>query len=417
MRILVLAPRPPWPSIDGGRIAMARLSEGLARAGAEVRMLSLNPRKHRVDVDAPPLPFRAIDIDTSRIVGPMVGAIAHRRPYLIERFVSKSLARALREMLHTFDPDIVQIESPFLLPYVDVVRELSRARVVLRSLNVEFRIWETLADAERNPLRRFALRRVAASLRRYELATFDIIDALVPISRADANDFRTLGYTKPLHVSPCGLGAPDGAPAFSRPAPRTPSAAVPRGARDAGRLTAGAPSLDVGFIGSLDFRPNQEAVKWLIDELWPRVRNLVPDAHLSIAGSSPPDWLLQHTQTPGITILGRVEDAQEFMRSMSVIVAPLFAGGGMRIKVLEAMCLAKPIVATPLGAGGIDVTSDHDILIADDVQPFADSVVRLLRDRELAMRIGDAARDTVARLYDDDAIARDLLAFYRTISA
>ena len=100
---------------------------------------------------------------------------------------------------------------------------------------------------------------------------------------------------------------------------------------------------------------------------------------------------------------------------MSVMIAPLFAGGGMRIKVLEAMALAKPVVATTVGAGGIDAQHDCDIRIADDVESFAESVVLLLKDKATADRIGEAARATVAARYDSDTLARDLLAFYRSL--
>src|SRR5947208_5228409 len=113
MRILILTPRLPWPPIDGGRIAMARLAEGLTGAGAEVEILSLNPRKHRAAA-VPPIPTQAIDVDTSRILAP---AFTRGIPFLVARFVSADFRAALSTTLRRFAPDIVQIESPFLLPY------------------------------------------------------------------------------------------------------------------------------------------------------------------------------------------------------------------------------------------------------------------------------------------------------------
>jgi glycosyltransferase involved in cell wall biosynthesis len=376
VRILLLTPRLPWPPIDGGRIAMGRLAEGLAHAGADIEIVSLNPRKHRAEVVAAPVPVEAIDIDTSRIAWP--GAA----PFIVGRFISSEFREAIRGTLRRFRPDIVQIESPFLLPYIDVVRAESSARIALRSLNVEFRIWEGLAANERNPLRRFALRRVAASLRTYEVRHLNTPDAVIPISAGDAEDFRRLGCTRPMQVVPCGVALSD----VGSPEPGT-----------------------VGFIGSLDFRPNQDAVRWIIDELWPRV----PDARLFIAGSGAPAWL--RTLGRNIEFLGEVPDAQAFLRRMSIVIAPLFAGGGMRIKVLEAMALAKPIVATALGAGGIETENGRDILIADDVASFASSVTRLLRDPETASRIGNAARETVRDRYDNDTLARGLLRFYESL--
>jgi len=164
----------------------------------------------------------------------------------------------------------------------------------------------------------------------------------------------------------------------------------------------------VGFIGALDFRPNQDAVTWIVNELWPRVVKLAPEARISIAGSSPPKWLRDRVHA-------NIDNARAFMQRMSVIIAPLFAGGGMRIKVLEAMALGKPVVATTIGAGGIDAQHDRDILIADDVDSFANAIVRLLREPVTRARIGAAARATVAERYDSVTLARGLIRFYEDV--
>lgn len=387
MRILILTPRLPWPPVDGGRIAMARLGESLAAAGAEVEVLSLNPRKHRGSPAAAPLPLETIDVDTSAVVAPLARAWRRHLPYVVARFVSPAFERAVDAAVARFRPDVVQIESPFLMPYAARIA----APVALRALNVEFRIWEGLARNERNPLRRLALRRIGASLRAYEVQQLARVDAVVPISEEDAADFRALGGKDvPMFVAPCSMPLPE----LAGEEPERAS---------------------VGFIGSLDFRPNQAAVQWIVDELWPRVVQRAPEARLRIAGSSPPAWLARHARERGVELAANVADAQAFVRRLSVVIAPLFSGGGMRIKVLEAMALAKPIVATSLGAGGIDATHDRELLIAEEVDAFADAVVRLLRDRALAARIGASARARVAERYDGLTIARGLLAFYESL--
>jgi glycosyltransferase involved in cell wall biosynthesis len=370
---------------------MARLAQSLARSGAEVEVLSLNPRKHHAAVPAAPVPLQAVDIDTSRVLVPVLRAMTDDAPpYIVGRFVSREFRDVLRATLRRFRPDVVQIESPFLLPYAADVRAESRARIVLRSLNVEFRIWESLARNERNPLRRIAQRRIAASLRAYEVSHLDTPDAIVPISAADAEDFRLLGCTRPMHVAPCGVTLPDS----------------PHHSPEPWRA---------GFIGSLDFRPNQEAVEWIVGELWPRVMERKPMARLSIGGSSPPAWMRRRALGEGIEYHGSIDDAEAFLRRMSVVIAPLFAGGGMKIKVLEAMSLAKPVVATTLGARGIDVEHERNVVIADDAASFADGVVRLLDKPGDAARIGSAAQANVAGRYDNDAIARGLLEFYASL--
>lgn len=364
---------------------MARLAESMAARGAEVRVLSLNPRKHRADASLAPLPAEAIDVDTSRIAGPLLRAAISRTPFVAARFVARPFASRLAETLHAFRPEIVQIESPFLLPYAPTVRRHSDARIVLRSLNVEFRIWDELAASEPSPLRRLALRRVADSLRRWETRALDDVDALVAISRDDANDFRALGFVRPLHVAPCGMPVDDEPIAGEHGA--------------------------IGFLGALDYRPNQQAVLWILDELRPRIAARAPHARLTIGGSNPPSWLRARAR------IAAVPDARAFLRGQAVVIAPLLSGGGMRIKVLEAMSYGCAIVATTRGAGGIEAVSGHDIVIADDPDTFADAVVRLLDDRVERRRLGSAARATIRERYDSDRIARDVLAFYATLRA
>jgi glycosyltransferase involved in cell wall biosynthesis len=379
MRILILTPRLPWPALDGGRVAMSRLALSLANAGAEVEVLSLNPRKHRGTPQGP-LPIRAVDIDTSRVAGPLLRSLLTPVPFIVARFMTREFRRAVDEAMLRFRPDLVQIESPFLLPYAP-----KGVPAVLRSLNVEFRIWEGLASRKRNPL----LHSIASSLRRYEIRAMNEVDAIVPISAEDAADFRALGCTRPMYVVPCGVVLP------------TPDSRLP-------------PPDSVGFIGSLDYRPNHDAVLWIVEELWPRIVERVPEARLSIAGSSPPEWLRNEVERRGIELQANVADPNAFVRSLAVVLAPIRAGGGMRIKILEAMALGRPVVATTLGASGMDA---RHVLIADEPEPYADAVAELLRHPETAARIGAAGREHVAREYESDALAAGLLSFYEELSA
>ncbi len=380
MRILILTPRLPWPPLDGGRVAMSRLAQSLANGGAQVEVLSLNPRKHR-GVAQGPVPVSAVDIDTSRVIGPMLRSVFGQVPFIVARFFSREYKRAVDETLRRFRPDVVQIESPFLLQYAP-----EGVPVALRSLNVEFRIWEGLAREKRNPL----LRWIASSLRKYEIRMLNEVDALIPISEDDADDFRSLSCKKPIQVVPCGVNLPS--------------------THDS-RLTT---HETIGFIGSLDYRPNQDAVTWIIEELWPRIVARVPEAKLLIAGSSPPDWLRREVEQRGIDFQPNVPDPVAFVLGLSVVLAPIRAGGGMRIKILEAMALGKPVVATTLGASGMDA---KDVVIADDPDAFADAVARLIRDPATASRLGAAGRDHVARTYDSDTLAAGLLKFYEGLLA
>jgi glycosyltransferase involved in cell wall biosynthesis len=384
MRILQICPRVPWPPLDGGRVAMLQLTRSLPRAGADVDVLALNQVKFHVDSPD----FETVDIDTSEYVGAALRMRKLRVPLLVARFHSLRFEALLRERAPGYD--VIQVEGQFLLPYVPAIRAATRTPIVLRAQNVEFRIWETLA-AQARGVRRFALQRVARSLRSWETAHLDDCDALVPISAEDERDFRALGATRPSFVLPCGIDTAE---------------ALPQAEVDRHRLY---------FIGSMLYRPNQEAVRWLADEVWPRVVALEARARLTVAGSGFPEALRAQLTTRGIEVAADVPDLRTFAAPFRAMLAPLFSGSGMRIKVLEAMALGKPVIATPLGAGGIDVIPGENILIADDADALARHAVDVMQDDALADRIGRAARALVVERYDADVLARQLLAFYERL--
>jgi glycosyltransferase involved in cell wall biosynthesis len=314
-----------------------------------------------------------------------------RAPLLVSRFYSPRFERLLRERLRVGRHDVVHVEGQFLLPYVPAIREETRAPIVLRVHNVEFRIWEQLAAQAAARIHAQALQHIARTLGAWETAHLDDCDALVPIAEEDDRDLRALGATRPSLVLPCGIDTREPVPA----------AEIDR--------------YRVYFIGSMRYRPNQEAVRWLADQVWPRVMALEPRARLTIAGSGFPAALREHLIQRAIDVASDVPDVRAFSAPFRAMLAPLFSGSGMRIKVLEAMALGKPVIATPLGAGGIDVTSGENILLANDPAELAQHVVRCMNDDALAQRIGNAARALVVERYDADVLARKLLGFYEEL--
>ena len=158
------------------------------------------------------------------------------------------------------------------------------------------------------------------------------------------------------------------------------------------------------FLGSLVYPPNRNAAVYLMREIWPRVRREVPDAKLIIAGQSPDAVPGSEDPPHGVEFSGFVEDLGPLYAGTRVVCAPIFAGGGTRIKIVEAAAHGRPVVATSLGAEGLELENDRQILLRDEPESFAAAVVELMRDDERARRIGEAGRAAVARTYDRDRI-------------
>ncbi len=393
MRILQLSPKVPWPPEDGGRVASRILALSLLRAGSEVRLLSLNPQKHRVETTALPdealaVRLETVEHDTSLSVGGFLGSLLRGTSYNVDRFRSAAFERRIVVAVHEEPPEVVLLESLYLLPCLPALRRATRAPVVLRSFNVEHEIWDRLIPGERNPVRRLLLAHLACRLRAYEVAALDAPDAIVPVTAEDAETYRRLGATVPIHVAPVGLE----------------TALVPDRSGEGQRET-------LVFLGALDWRPNLEGVRWFLDRVWPAIRAAIPRAHLVVAGSNPPSGLERRLSGEGVTFAGRVPDAQAFFASGAAMVVPLLSGGGMRVKILEAMSLGVPVVSTRLGATGIEARDGTEIRLADEPESMAAACIELLTDPAGAAELGRAGRRCVLARFEADVIARELLRF------
>lgn len=397
MRILQLCPKVPWPPDDGGRVAMRILGLSLREAGADVRALSLNPRKHRVDVgtlpeEAHPLRLEAVDLDTSVTVNGALRSLLSGTSYNVERFRSAAFEARLAAVVAEWPPDVVLLESLYMIPFLPALRRTTAAPVVLRSVNVEHEIWEGLAANARGAILRLYLRRLAARLKAFEVGSMNDVDAILAVSEEDAASYRRLGATPPLHVAPVGMEAADWPDRSGRGAPGT-----------------------LAFLGSLDWRPNLEAVRWFVGDIWPRVRAEVPDARFLLAGSNPPPGLAASGRKEGIEFRGRVADARQFLSSGTAMVVPVLSGGGIRVKILEAMALGVPVVSTRFGAVGIAAREGLELLLADDSEEFAAACVRLLREPAWAAALGRAGRSRILEGYGARAIASEILGFLEKV--
>jgi glycosyltransferase involved in cell wall biosynthesis len=259
---------------------------------------------------------------------------------------------------------------------------------VLREHNVEYTIWDRLAEGERKKLKRWYLRLLASRLEAYERQTVGTFDGLIAITQEDASLLHRFAPKAPIHVSPACINMAE-----------WPEVPAPK-------------ALKVGFIGSLDWRPNQEGLDWFLENVWGRVINKVPGASFTIAGKKMPARY-GHTRLDGVHALGQVPNARAFMQSMDVLIAPLFSGSGMRVKALECMAAGRPLVATAMAMDGIGTKPGLHVELADTTNAFANELVHLLKHPDKAAAMGVAGREFVASHFAADAVSESLLAWQR----
>lgn len=398
MRILQLCNKPPYPPIDGGSKAMYNITRGLLGAGHEVKVLCISTQKHALKVASVPKEFRdptrieGVFVDTSLNVIDAFTDLVTADNYNVSRFFSPDMDIRLIQLLSQESFDIVHLESLFMTPYIPTIRRYSKAKVVLRSHNLEHMVQERIAKGERNLLKKPYRKFLARQLRNYEQRILGELDGVVAITDSDARHMRAHSSKTPIITLPFTVDTAD----YSVP------------------QTAG--PLVFFHLGSMDWQPNEEGIRWLLRAVWPRVLKEHPEARLHLAGNRMPKDMIR-AKLPGTKVTGRVSDANRYIAERQVMLVPLFSAGGMRVKIIEGMAMGKCVVSTTMGAEGIQYTAGSDILLADTAADFTGHMLRLLEEPESAARIGNNARFLVAERHSTAKAITGLIAFYERLIA
>lgn len=393
MKILQLCNKPPYPPIDGGTIAMNSITQGLLGEKCTVKVLSVCSDKHPVKKNLfteeylESTKFESVYIDLNIKLFDASIALLTGESYNVKRYESQEFAKKLASILKDETFDIVHVESIFLTPYLSLVRKYSKAKVVLRSHNVEHLIWQRIARCTKNVFKKWYLKRLSLALRVYELENIGKYDGIACITQKDADYFKANGCRKPIISIPFGIISPD--------------------TMD----TVDEEPYSLFHIGSMDWMPNLEAVNWFLEEVWNKIHTEIPQVRLYLAGRKMPESLL-NANYPNVSIVGEVPDSMYFIESKKINIVPLLSGSGIRVKIIEAMSVGKTVISTTIGAEGIDYTNEENILIADTPDEFVKQIKRCVEDNEFCSQIGKNAYDLVATHYNNELLTKKLLEFY-----
>jgi sugar transferase (PEP-CTERM/EpsH1 system associated) len=306
-------------------------------------------------------------------------------PYAAGRYRSRAYAHAVRRLLATGSFDLVVCD--FLVPAVNMPRTLPCPSVVFTH-NVEAAIWRRHSEQQTNPIRRMLFHQQWRRMLRFEGSTLGRFDQILAVSDTDRTTFQQL-YQHDLRAPIVTVATGVDTSFFS-----------PRGNPVAPRHLV--------FTGSMDWIPNEDAMKHFCADVLPLVRAKEPDVTLSIVGRAPTPAVQRLADISGVEVTGRVDDVRDHIGRAAVYVVPIRIGGGTRLKIFEAMAMGKAVVSTTIGAEGLPVTDGRDVVIADAPTQFADAVVTLLRDRSRREALEHAARELVITHYDWATVAGQL---------
>lgn len=392
MRCLLLSPFVPFPPEDGGRIRIYELLKGLSRRNT-VDVLTLSDATPESNVAVEQLRREGFEVEAvphgPRTSAALVRSLRAGRSLYGTRFASAAFAEALGMRLAAHDYDVVQCELAYTAQYAPAGRSRARPRWVLDAHNVEFRLNETLAQSMRG-LNGLTYRVYAQRERRLrraeELESCLRVDRVVTVSNVDRDVLRRELPDLDAEVVPNGVDL---------------ERFTPSGRAEQDRAEGAV------FIGKMDYRPNVDAVEWFCSEILPLVRRRLPEFTFTICGAPATRSVVALGRLPGVRVAGRVADTRPYLDETAVVVVPLRAGSGTRLKILEALAMARPVVATTLAAEGLEADDGVHLLIADAPYAFAERVVRLVEDVAERRRLGRAGRSLVEQRYGwETAVAR-----------
>ncbi len=311
--------------------------------------------------------------------------------YNVSRYFDDEAARLLEDILKENEFDVIQFEGLFVVPYLDVVKENSKAKVIYRAHNIEFDVWERIALTESFRPRRSYLQFLSRRLKVYETEQINRFHYIFAISEQDRQSILCFGCQVNIEVFPVALD-------FEKYVTNT---------KDAGFPT-------LFHLGAMDWRPNKEGLEWFLDEIWPDIEKLNSELRFYIAGKNMQREFFEY-DSENLVVEGEVFDAVEFINSKSIMIVPLLSGSGMRVKIIEGMAMSKCIIATTMAAEGIKCSHGKDILIANTADEFYRSILQCITNPNKWREIGENARKTVERDHDIHSISKRMLNIYQKV--
>ncbi|MBI5670695.1 MAG: glycosyltransferase [Chloroflexi bacterium] len=393
MRVLLLTQVLPYPPDSGPKVKTYHVLKYLAQRH-DVTLVSFvresDKPEHIRHLHS--LCERVVTVPMARSAARDARFLGHSlltgQPWMMLRDERPEMRAALAELARTTHFDVVHADQLNMAQYA---LPFQTSRKVLDLHNALWVLYKRLAETlpVTKPMK-YILTRDWRLLKHYEGQMCRAFDAVTAVSQEDKAALIEAGARDNITVIPIAIDTDE--QAFIPRQPKEPH---------------------IVHIGTMYWPPNIQGITWFLDEIYPRIRQQVPEVRCTLIGARPPASIVERGQTdPSLTVTGYVEDPLPYLQASSMMAVPLLSGGGMRVKILNALSQGIPMVSTTVGCEGINVRSGEDILIADDPQAFADACTRLLTDVALNDCITRNGRRTAEQQYDYRQACRPLDAIY-----
>ena len=315
-------------------------------------------------------------------------ALLKRQPITVARYYFPEFKQKLHALLTRNNFDLIDHEYLHTAAY----RVKTNLPALLTAHNVDSHIWRRLRQQTNNPARKFIYWTQQYLFERYERRTLPKFDAIACTSETDRAVLQSICPNAAVEVIPNGVDLELYQPNHAL--------------EDEAALV---------FTGSMDWYPNEDAVIYFADEIFPMIKGRRAEAKFYIVGQHPTNRVQKLAERPGIIVTGRVEDTKPYIARATVYVVPLRIGSGTRLKILEALAMEKAVVSTAVGEEGLNLIAAEEIIIADEPARFADAVVQLIGDKHRRRQLGEKGWKRVQADYDWRRIGEKLHQFYESI--
>lgn len=380
MTILQIAPQFPFPMTDGGKISIGNITRHAAELGHEVHLLAISAEdvaQNRIDEAKQwAASVTVVKQDISNSPRNILRSLVSPLPLYIMKFVSPAVFAAIDALCEKYSFDCIHADHSSMIPLALHAAKVTAMPVGLRLHNVEWLIWQRYA--ERFPVwspARWYLQWQASKLRRYETEMYPKFGACFPIAETDAERARSMAPKGKYITATAGVNIEEWKPDGRERDPQ-----------------------ELILATTYDWVHNVDGVEWLIDKVLPIVQREQPGVHLTLLGKNAPERLTARNGK-SVQVKGFVESVVPYFSGAGMYVSPLFVGGGMRIKILEAMAMELPVVATSIAAEGIGATASEGVFLADTPEQFAQHIIALSSHPEAARQAGSSARKFIESRY------------------
>ena len=396
MRVLVLTQVLVYPPDAGPKVKTLQVLRHLAAQHDVVYCTFVRSSKEVQDAEKLREVCRrvvTIPLKRSRVgdVRFLAGSLATGDSFLFRRDYRAQMQAMVRQLLQEERIEVLHVDQLNMMCFVPADWS---GTVILDEHNPVWQVFERLQKGERNPLKRWFLGREARAIRKLEARACHRAQVVLAVSEEDKQALQVItGKSVLIEVVPITVSAEH----FT-------SIVEARNPQPNKLLT----------IGTMFWLPNSEGVIWWLREGYEKLRAICPDLIYDIVGARPPRALQKVAERcKGVQLHGYVAEAVPFWTSTSALAVPILSGGGVRVKILEAMAMGVPVISTTIGCEGLDVRSGEHLLVADTPAAFARACAKVLQDKELAQQLAQNARQLILERYDAKVALRTLDAAYK----